>query len=96
VVRSANEYVNAVARRIINLDYDLGSIPDSERRSFFKSITDPETRTTYHKVEMQLEISVTMAGGVRLDLKTGCQEDFLGNTAREGYRLVAWSSRQEM
>ncbi|KAI3320302.1 hypothetical protein HD806DRAFT_507127 [Xylariaceae sp. AK1471] len=85
-----------VTRQIINLDYDLGSIPESDRRNCFKSVTDPNTSMTYHRVEMQLEISVTMASGVRLDLMTGCRDDFLGNTGREGHRLAAWSSPQEV
>ncbi|KAI8635597.1 hypothetical protein F5Y19DRAFT_408383 [Xylariaceae sp. FL1651] len=86
--------IHDVSRKVVNLDYDLGSIPESDRRNCYKRVTDPESGITYHKVEMQLVISVTIAGGIRLDLMTGSQEDYFGRTTREGYRLAVWSGSQ--
>jgi len=89
--RWSNRSKNAVSRQVINLDYDLGTIPESDRKNCFKTVTDPGTGITYHKVELQLEVSVTVAGGVRLDLMAGTREDYFGGIARVGHRLATWS-----
>ncbi|KAI3339486.1 hypothetical protein F4824DRAFT_45665 [Ustulina deusta] len=77
-----------ITRETVNLDYDLGNIPDTVRRNCYKRIIDPQTGKTYDRVEMQLLVAVSVAGDISLDLRAGATEDYWGNTAREGYRLA--------
>lgn len=80
-----------VTRKTVQLDYDLGDIPDVGRRDCYKRIIDPQTRRTYDKVEMQLEVTVSIAGDITLDLRAGMIEDHYRSIVREGYRLAHWA-----
>ncbi|KAI1737444.1 hypothetical protein F4680DRAFT_214502 [Xylaria scruposa] len=81
-----------VTRKTVQLDYKLGSIPDADRGNYYERIRDPQTRNTYDKVKMQLEVTVSMAGDITLDLRAGVVEDYHRRTAREGYRLAYWTT----
>ncbi|KAI1349090.1 hypothetical protein F5Y01DRAFT_327762 [Xylaria sp. FL0043] len=80
----------------VQLDYDLGKIPDSDRKNCYVNITDSRTGRTYNKVEMQLEITVSVNGFIFLDLRAGTVDDFLGRAGREGYRLAYWQKAYEL
>ncbi|KAI0450091.1 hypothetical protein F5B21DRAFT_517692 [Xylaria acuta] len=79
-----------VTRKTITLDYDLGNIPDADRGDCYRRIRDPQTKQIYAKVEMQLEVTVSIAGDISLDLRTGITEAYLRRTGREGHQLAHW------
>jgi hypothetical protein len=72
---------------VINLSYNLGDIPmDTRKRTPDKYIADRNAAgMTFHRVEMEVEISVSRQGA-RLDLLWGKQTG-LGGTGAPGFRL---------
>ncbi|KAI0532804.1 hypothetical protein GGR58DRAFT_522464 [Xylaria digitata] len=82
--------VRDVTREIVKLDYDLENIPDAGWSNCCKHIIDPQTRQSCYKVEMQLEVTVSMADDIELDLRAGATKDYYGDANMTGYPLAHW------
>ncbi|KAI0415867.1 hypothetical protein F5X98DRAFT_376248 [Xylaria grammica] len=83
--------IHDVTREKVHLDYDLRRIPDVGRRNCYKRINDRQTGQEYDKVEMHLEVTVSLAGDISLHLRAGATEDHYGQPNLQGYQLAYWA-----
>lgn len=74
----------------MDLDYDLASIPELNARNAFNTITNREKRVSYHKLEMDVELTVNQLG-VNARVMYGKVENASGEVTTQGHRLAYYN-----